>query len=332
MRLNDASPRNNNAVVRGDFVAAPRIAPARRARIYFPAPPRLFDDAPQQSICDRSFRPRTVSLRLGGGVGGETSRCGEIGRPLKKSCKYASDRHLIASRPGRKGRAEKISGTALMPFQNRAEAGRRLAARLTSYRREPAVILALPRGGVPVAAPIAAALAAPLDLVLVRKIGVPFQPELAMGAVADGGAPLTVRNEDVIAMAGVSEAEFDAVRRTELAEIERRRRLYFGDRRRPEVEGRVAIVVDDGVATGATTRAALRAVRARKPRKLVLAVPVAPSDTLDDLRLEVDELVCLEAHRQFAGIGLFYADFRQISDEEVIASLAQFGGSAASDA
>jgi putative phosphoribosyl transferase len=217
-----------------------------------------------------------------------------------------------------------------MSFSDRAEAGRRLVARLIKYKDEAAVVFALPRGGAPVAAPVAAALAAPLDLVLVRKIGVPFQPELAMGAVADGGAPLTVRNEDVIAMAGVSEEEFEAVRRRELAEIERRRILYLGSRARPEAQGRIAIVVDDGISTGATTRAALRAVRARRPKKLVLAVPVAPPDALESLRAETDETICLEVHENFGAIGFFYRDFRQIEDSEVIAILDRFAENRAS--
>jgi len=210
---------------------------------------------------------------------------------------------------------------AAMSFYDRLEAGRRLAAELIKYKSEDVVVLALPRGGVPVAAPIAIALDAPLDLILVRKIGVPFQPEFAMGAVADGGTPLIVRNEDVIAMTGVSEEQFNVVCQRELAEIERRRRLYLGARTQPEVRGCIAIVVDDGVATGATTRAALRAVRARHPKKLVLAVPVAPPDTLESLRVETDETICLETHADFGAIGFFYADFRQIGDEEVIATL-----------
>ncbi|ARN80542.1 phosphoribosyltransferase [Methylocystis bryophila] len=212
-----------------------------------------------------------------------------------------------------------------MSFRNRDEAGKRLAARLLKYKGEETVVFALPRGGAPVAAPIAAALDAPLDLVLVRKIGVPFQPELAMGAVADGGAPITVRNDDVIAMARVSAEDFEAVRQRELEEIERRRRLYFGLRPRPEAQGRVAIVVDDGVATGATTRAALRAVRARRPKKLVLATPVAPADTLASLEAEADETICLETPEDFGAIGYFYADFRQISDAEVISILDRLG-------
>ena len=209
-------------------------------------------------------------------------------------------------------------------FQNRTEAGRRLAAKLLHHKGEKAVVFALPRGGVPVAAPIAETLGAPLDLVLARKIGAPFHPELAMGAVANGGSHVVVRNEDVIAMAGVDEAQFDAACRRELEEIERRRRRYLGTRRPCEVEGRVAIVVDDGVATGATMRAALRAIRARRPAALVLAVPVAPPDTLDALKAEVDETVCLEVHAAFGAIGYFYADFHQLDDDEVIAILDRF--------
>ncbi|MGD9541542.1 phosphoribosyltransferase [Methylocystis sp.] len=205
-----------------------------------------------------------------------------------------------------------------MSFYDRTDAGRRLAAELEKFKGEDVVVFALPRGGAPVAEPIANSLDAPLDLVLVRKIGVPFQPELAMGAVADGGNPVVVRNEDVIAMADVSEREFEEVCARELEEIERRRQLYLGNRARPEAGGHVAIVVDDGVATGATTRAALRAVRARGPKKLVLAVPVAPPDTLESLASEVDEIICLETHRAFGAIGFFYRDFRQISDDEVI--------------
>jgi putative phosphoribosyl transferase len=186
------------------------------------------------------------------------------------------------------------------------------------------VILALLRGGVPVAAQVAAALDAPLDLILVRKIGAPMQPELAMGAVANGGAPIVVRNEEVIRSARIGEAEFAAVRDRELAEIERRRRLYLGNRTPIDVEGHIAIVIDDGVATGATTRAALRATRLRRPSKLVLAVPVAPTDTLVALRAEADEVVCLEDHEFFGAIGFYYADFRQLSDQEVKDTVARF--------
>jgi putative phosphoribosyl transferase len=211
-----------------------------------------------------------------------------------------------------------------MPFANRSEAGRKLAAALARYKNEQPVVLALPRGGVPVAAEVAAALQAPLDLILVRKIGVPMQPELAMGAVVDGATPLIVRNEDVIRMAGIEEAEFKAVCDNELAEIERRRKRYLGSRERAEVAGRTAIVIDDGIATGATTRAALRATRLRNPKKLVLAVPVAPTESLAAMRQEADDVVCLEDHEFFGAIGFYYSDFRQTSDDEVIATLARF--------
>jgi putative phosphoribosyl transferase len=211
-----------------------------------------------------------------------------------------------------------------MPFRNRIDAGVQLAAALARFGAEHPVILALPRGGVPVAAEIASALKAPLDLILVRKIGVPRQPELAMGAVVDGDQPLIVRNEEIVELAGIDEAEFQAACARELAEIERRRKRYLGGRERVDVAGRTAIVVDDGLATGATMRAALRATAARKPRRLVLAVPVAPTDSLRDMRKEVDEAVCLESYESFGAIGVFYGDFRQVSDDEVIAILDRF--------
>ena len=211
-----------------------------------------------------------------------------------------------------------------MPFKNRSEAGQKLARALSHYKDQHPVILALPRGGVPVAAEVAAALDAPLDLILVRKIGVPFQPELAMGAVVDGGAPIIVRNEDVIQSAGIDETQFKAVCDGELAEIERRRQRYLGDRERVDVTGRTAIVIDDGIATGATMRAALRATRMRNPTKLILAVPVAPSESIVEIREEADEVICLEDHEFFGAIGYYYGDFRQISDEEVIEMLERF--------
>jgi predicted phosphoribosyltransferase len=212
-----------------------------------------------------------------------------------------------------------------MQFLNRSDAGRKLAAALKKYKDQHPVVLALPRGGVPVAAEVAASLNAPLDLVLVRKIGVPYQPELAMGAVVDGGAPIVVRNEDVIRLSGIEEAEFKAVCDNELAEIERRRKLYLGERQRVDVIGRTAIVVDDGVATGATTRAALQATRMRNPKRLVLAVPVAPRDTLETLKADTDDVVCLHDQDFLGAIGFYYRDFRQISDEEVIKTLQRFG-------
>jgi putative phosphoribosyl transferase len=211
-----------------------------------------------------------------------------------------------------------------MVFQNRTDAGRQLAKALSKYKGQHPVVLALPRGGVPVAAEVAAALDAPLDLVLVRKIGVPQQPELAMGAVTDGKQPAVVRNNDIIELCGISDETFDTVCKEELAEIERRRLRYIGDRPRAEVEGKIAIVIDDGIATGATTLAAIKAVRSRKPRELVLAVPVAPLDSIKKLRSEVDAIVCLDAPRDFGAIGYFYEDFRQVNDDEVTAILKRF--------
>jgi putative phosphoribosyl transferase len=220
-----------------------------------------------------------------------------------------------------------------MPFCNRAEAGHRLARALIHYSKLHPVVLALPRGGVPVAAEVARALNSPLDLIMVRKIGVPFQPELAMGAVVDGPEPLVIRNEDIIRMAGVSEADFARVRDRELAEIRRRRNLYLAARPHADLKGREVIVIDDGVATGATTRAALRAVRAQQPAHLTLAVPVGSTEVLKQLQGEADEIVCLEAHRDFGAIGFYYADFSQIDDEEVTAILAKLpAGSAATEA
>lgn len=219
-----------------------------------------------------------------------------------------------------------------MSFIDRTEAGRRLAEALDAYAGKEAVVLALPRGGVPVAAEVASRLGAPLDLLIVRKIGVPYQPELAMGAVVDGEAPVVVRNEDVIRQADVSQAEFDRVRDHELAEIERRRERYLAGRQPVDIAGRTAIVIDDGIATGATVRAAIRGLRRKKPAEIVLAVPVAPPDTVAMLETEADRVVCLEQPSFFQAIGLHYRDFRQVSDEEVIATLAAFPPAAAKGA
>jgi putative phosphoribosyl transferase len=205
-----------------------------------------------------------------------------------------------------------------MIYRDRTDAGRRLAQELLGYAAEKSIVLALPRGGVVVAAEIAEALNAPLDLLFVRKIGVPFQPELAMGAVVDGLRPHLIRNEDVIACSGISEETFGRVCEAELAEIERRRARYVSGRPRADVRDRVVIVVDDGIATGATTRAALEAISEQRPRKLVLAVPVAPTSTLEELRGAADVIVCLQAHEPFYAIGLYYEDFHQISDSEVL--------------
>jgi predicted phosphoribosyltransferase len=204
-----------------------------------------------------------------------------------------------------------------MGFRDRQEAGRRLAAALASLRKERPVILALPRGGVPVASEVADSLASPLDLVLVRKIGVPKQPELAMGAVAEGSPPVTLRNEPVVWALRIANRDFEAVRDRELLEIERRRRAYLGDRPQIDVSGRVAILVDDGIATGMTMRAAARATAMRQPRQLVIATPVASSEIVANLRREFGEVVCLEEYEDLFAIGSHYADFSQVGDEDV---------------
>jgi len=202
-------------------------------------------------------------------------------------------------------------------FADRAEAGRSLAEELQHLGLERPVVLALPRGGVPVGFEIASLLQAPLDLVLVRKIGAPGQPELAVGAVVDGSRPETVLNRDIVRHLGLSERWIEAEAARQLEEIERRRRLYFEGRERAPIEGRTAIVVDDGIATGATMQAALHATRRADPKTLVLAVPVAPPDTLERLRQECDRVVCLAAPERFMAVGSFYDDFTQVDDETV---------------
>jgi putative phosphoribosyl transferase len=203
-------------------------------------------------------------------------------------------------------------------FADRSEAGRALARRLVRFKAERPVVLALPRGGVPVGFEVAQALDAPLDLVLVRKIGAPFQPELAIGAVVDGGRFETVLNEEMVREFQIPKNYIAEQSARELEEIERRRQLYLAERTRAPVEACTAIVVDDGIATGATMEAALHATRRADPKRLVLATPVAPSDTIERLRAQADEVVCLATPRLFDAIGSFYDDFRQLSDEEVV--------------
>ena len=201
-------------------------------------------------------------------------------------------------------------------FRDRAHAGRVLAAALARYaHRRDVIVLALPRGGVPVGCEVARALGVPLDVFVVRKLGVPGHEELAMGAIASGGVRLL--NEDVVALAGVSEEAIDEVAAREAAEIRRRERVYRGDRGPPDLRGRTVILVDDGLATGASMRAAAAAVRRQGPAWVVVAVPAAAADTCETLRGEVDELVCLMTPEPFHAVGLWYEDFSQTSDEEV---------------
>jgi len=205
-----------------------------------------------------------------------------------------------------------------MILKDRTQAGIQLAAELLRFKELDPIVLALPRGGVPVAFEVAKALGAPLDLVLVRKIGAPLQPELAVAAVVDGEKMELVINEDVLEALALSEDDVREQAKREVKEIERRRRIYLGGRERVRVDGRTVLVVDDGIATGASVRAALRAVRRRKPSHLVLAVPVAPAETvLQLLQSGVDEVVCLATPSPFGSIGQFYVDFRQVGDDEV---------------
>jgi len=208
-------------------------------------------------------------------------------------------------------------------FADRRTAGRQLAARLHHLRADEPLVLALPRGGVPVGFEVARELDAPLDILLVRKIGVPWQPELALGAVVDGADPQVLINEGLAEELAVEPSYIESETARQLSEIERRRRIYLGDKPPPVLGGRTIIIVDDGIATGSTARAALRAVRKAGARGIVLAVPLAPEDTIEQLGAEVDEIVCLLSPSPFIAVGAHYGEFRQVADTEVIALVAE---------
>jgi predicted phosphoribosyltransferase len=211
------------------------------------------------------------------------------------------------------------------PFRDRVHAGKFLAERLRKYANRPDVlVLALPRGGVPVAHEVAKALHAPMDVFLVRKLGVPGHEELAMGAVASGG--VRVINEDVVRSLGIPDAAIDFVASRELVELSRREKAYRGNRPEPEIEGRTVILVDDGLATGSTMRAAAQALKTKHPAKIVVAVPIAAPETCDALSREVDEVVCAVTPQPFYAVGLWYDDFDQTTDEDVRALLAESRG------
>ena len=203
-----------------------------------------------------------------------------------------------------------------MIFRNRQDAGQRLAARLKNYAgRSDVLVLALPRGGVPVAFEVAQQLKAPLDVFLVRKLGVPGHEELAMGAIASGDT--RVINEDVVRYLQIPGEVIDAVAADEQRELERREREYRDGKPAPQVKDRVVILIDDGLATGSTMRAAAAALRKQNPSRIVVAVPVAPAETCEEFRKEVDEVVCAATPEPFQGVGLWYDNFSQTSDEEV---------------
>jgi predicted phosphoribosyltransferase len=205
-------------------------------------------------------------------------------------------------------------------FKDRRDAGKQLAQELTAYAGRPDVIvLALPRGGVPVAYEVARALNAPLDIFIVRKLGLPGHEELAIGAIASGG--VRVLNEDIVRALNIPEAVIESIARRELQELERRERTYRGNRPPPEVRGRTVILVDDGLATGASMRAAVAALRAQNPARIVVAVPTAAPETCEAFESEVDEIVCAMTPEPFYGVGRWYEDFSQTTDEEVRALL-----------
>lgn len=211
-----------------------------------------------------------------------------------------------------------------MMFADRIDAGRKLG-RVLAEARPPGrlLVLGLPRGGIPVACEVAAALDAPVDALVVRKLGAPFNPELALGAIAYGG--LTVYNNELLAELGLDEAALDAIRERELRELERRERAYRTSTARPPVEGATVIIVDDGMATGATMHAAVAATRALAPERIIVAVPTASAEAVDRLRRVADDVVALAMPEPYFGVGMWYGEFRQLTDAEVADALAAAG-------
>lgn len=208
-------------------------------------------------------------------------------------------------------------------FADRRQAGRMLTERIPDVDRKSSVVIALPRGGVPVAAEIALAFGLPLDIVLVRKVGVPGHPELALGAISDGDEMDLVLNPDIAAALGLDPDEARSLARKSLPELERRRKLYSGGRPPVPVADKTVIVVDDGLATGATMRAALRVLRRRGAKRLIVALPVAPAESISELRQLCDAVVCLATPSPFMAVGAHYAAFNQVDDSEVIRILRQ---------
>jgi putative phosphoribosyl transferase len=233
---------------------------------------------------------------------------------LEQVAELASDwlaRHLKTQET-----AEPVTREVIV-YSTREQAGQMLARRLMSYARHDVVVLGVPRSGLPVAKEVADALDAPLDVVVVRKLGAPGQPELGIGAVVDGDHPRAIFNQDIIEHLGVSDEYIEAEIARQLKEVNRRETAYRGGRVKIPLAGQTVIVIDDGIATGSSIRAALRGVRRQKPKRLVLAVPVAPAETIEALRSEADEIVCLETPADFFAVGQFYRDFPQVTDDEV---------------
>src|SRR2546423_11270129 len=237
-------------------------------------------------------------------------------------------RILIARYTFLKSEAERRKKVTL--YRDRIDAGRVLATQLMAYAdRDDVLVLALPRGGVPVAFEVAKALRAPLDVFLVRKLGLPGHEELAMGAIATGG--VRVLNDDVVDYMEVSDVVIDAIAAIELEELERRERVYRGDRPEPDVRGKTVILIDDGLATGSTMRAAASALRQLKPARIVVAVPVSAPQTCNEYRMGVDEIICASTPEPFMGVGQWYRDFSQTTDEEVRELLAKADAAQASE-
>jgi putative phosphoribosyl transferase len=203
-----------------------------------------------------------------------------------------------------------------MIFRDRTEAGKYLATKLLNYKDRPdGLVLALPRGGVPVAFEVAQALRVPLDMFLVRKLGVPGHEELAMGTISTGG--VRVLNEDTVDYLRIPEHIIDSIAAEELKELKRRERAYRGNRPEPDVKGKTVILIDDGLATGSTIRAAAQALRQQRPARIIVAVPVSAPETCDEYRIGVDEIICAVTPEPFLGVGMWYLDFSQTTDEEV---------------
>lgn len=211
-------------------------------------------------------------------------------------------------------------------FRTRQEAGRKLAEELKKLGLAEPAVLALPRGGVPVAAEVARELEAPLDLVIVRKVGAPGNPELAAAAIVDGNPPDIVLNYEIVEAYGLDEEELRIMIDRERPELARRRRVYLGNRKPLPIAGKTVIIVDDGAATGVTMRVAIQALKRRSPREIIVAIPVAPPETVAELSQEADRVVCLSRPVRFLALGYHYHDFPQLEDEEVVSVLKEFPG------